>query len=47
MAKDSGGGFPRRKPWVEIAAALLLFFGDVRCGALFMVIHVIYKYKNR
>ena len=31
-------------------AALLfwfLFFGDLRCGALlFMVIHVIYKYKK-
>ena len=24
------------------------FFGDFRCGTLlFMVIHVIYKYKNR
>ena len=30
------------------AALLFLFFGDFRCGALlFMVIHVIYKYKNR
>ena len=30
------------------AALLLWFFGDFRCGALlFMVIHVIYKYKNR
>ena len=29
------------------AALLFLFFGDFRCGALlFMVIHVIYKYKN-
>ena len=27
---------------------LFWFFGDFRCGALlFMVIHVIYKYKNR
>ena len=30
------------------AALLYWFFGDFRCGALlFMVIHVIYKYKNR
>ena len=30
------------------AALLLWFFGDFRCGALiFMVIHVIYKYKNK
>ena len=30
------------------AALLLWFFGDFRCGAvLFVVIHVIYKYKNR
>ena len=30
------------------AAILFWFFGDFRCGALlFMVIHVIYKYKNR
>ena len=30
------------------AAFLFWFFGDFRCGALlFMVIHVIYKYKNR
>ena len=30
------------------AALLIWFFGDFRCGALlFMVIHVIYKYKNR
>ena len=29
------------------AALLFWFFGDFRCGALlFMVIHVIYKYKN-
>ena len=29
-------------------ALLFWFFGDFRCGALlFMVIHVIYKYKNR
>ena len=28
------------------AALLFWFFGDFRCGALlFMVIHVIYKYK--
>ena len=37
--------------WVEIAltvALLFWFFGDFRCGALlFVVIHVIYKYKNR
>ena len=27
---------------------LFWFFGDFRCGALlFMVIHVIYKYKNK
>ena len=30
------------------AALLFWFFGNFRCGALlFMVIHVIYKYKNR
>ena len=30
------------------AALLFWFFGYFRCGALlFMVIHVIYKYKNR
>ena len=30
------------------ADLLFWFFGDFRCGALlFMVIHVIYKYKNR
>ena len=30
------------------AALLFWFFGDFRCGALFfMVIRVIYKYKNR
>ena len=30
------------------AALLLWFFGDFRCGALlFVVTHVIYKYKNR
>ena len=30
------------------AAPLLWFFGDFRCGALlFVVIHVIHKYKNR
>ena len=30
------------------AALLFWFFGDFRCGVLlFMVIHVIYKYKNR
>ena len=30
------------------AALLFWFFGDLRCGALlFMVILVIYKYKNR
>ena len=30
------------------AALLFWFFVDFRCGALlFMVIHVIYKYKNR
>ena len=30
------------------AALLFWLFGDFRCGAiLFMVIHVIYKYKNR
>ena len=30
------------------AALLLWFFGDFRCGALlFVVINVIYKYKNR
>ena len=29
------------------AALLFWFFGDFRCGALlFIVIHVIYKYKN-
>ena len=30
------------------AAFLFWFFGDFRCGALLlMVIHIIYKYKNR
>ena len=30
------------------AALLFWFFGEFRCGALlFMVIHVIYKYKTR
>ena len=30
------------------AALLFWFFGDFRCGALlFMVIYVIYKYKNK
>ena len=30
------------------AALLFWFFGDFRCGALlFMVIYVIYKYRNR
>ena len=30
------------------AALLFWFFGDFRCGALlFMVIYVIYKYKDR
>ena len=30
------------------AALLFWFFGDFRCGVLlFMVIYVIYKYKNR
>ena len=30
------------------ATLLFWFVGDFRCGALlFMVIHVIYKYKNR
>ena len=30
------------------AALLFWLFGDFRCGALLlMVIHVIYKYKNR
>ena len=30
------------------AALLFWFFGDFRCGALlFIIIHVIYKYKNR
>ena len=30
------------------ATLLFWFFGDFRCGALlFMVSHVIYKYKNR
>ena len=30
------------------AALLLWFFGDFRCGALlFVVIHVIYKYKKK
>ena len=34
--------------FVGKAALLFWFFGDFRCGALlFMVIHVIYKYKNR
>ena len=29
------------------AALLFWFVGDFRCDALFMVIHVIYKYENR
>ena len=30
------------------AALLFWFFGDFRCGALlFIVIHFIYKYKNK
>ena len=37
------GGSSRPK-----AALLFWFFGDFRCGVLlFMVIHVIYKYKNK
>ena len=35
-------------PGAGKAALLFWFFGDFRCGALlFMVIHVIYKYKNK
>ena len=47
-----GRGFVDRNPVIFIAgrpkvALLFWFFGDFRCGALlFMVIHVIYKYKN-
>ena len=34
--------------WPPKAALLFWFFGDFRCGALlFVVIHVLYKYKNR
>ena len=29
------------------AALLFWFFGDFRCGVLFIVILVIYEYKNR
>ena len=33
---------------LSLLALLFWFFGDFRCGALlFMVILVIYKYKNR
>ena len=43
MAVFTDASFGRPK-----AALLLWFFGDFRCGALlFVVIHVIYKYKNR
>ena len=44
---------PPPRPVIFIAgrpksALLFWFFGDFRCGALlFMVIYVIYKYKNR
>ena len=32
----------------KFKALLFWFFGDFRCDALlFMVIHVVYKYKNR
>ena len=32
----------------SLIAMITGFFGDFRCGALlFMVIHVIYKYKNK
>ena len=43
------GGRVVRWCWGRPKAALLFwFFGDFRCGALlFMVIHVIYKYKNK
>ena len=34
--------------WPSQGGSSVLFFGDFRCGGLlFMVIHVIYKYKNR
>ena len=39
-----------RRCWVNRPKATLLlwFFGDFRCGALlFVVIYVIYKYRNR
>ena len=40
-APQSSSGRPK-------AALLFWFLGDFRCGALlFMVIHVIYKYKNK
>ena len=42
------GGFSVLKCGRPKAAFLFWFFGDFRCGALlFMVIHVIYKDKNR
>ena len=56
LGSQGGAGRPRAgwgPPVIFIAgrprAALLFwFFGDFRCGALlFMVVHVVYKYKNR
>ena len=45
MGKVVGYDFIAGRPK---AALLFWFFGDFRCGALlFMVILVIYKYKNR
>ena len=43
MKKKSAAELGRPK-----AALLFWFFGDFRCGALlFVVVRVIYKYKNR
>ena len=41
-------GLNSNKTIVKLGMDLLWFFGDFRCGALlFVVIHVIYTYKNR
>ena len=45
--RTKGGGAGEMKCFVA-EIGLFWFFGDFRCGALlFMVIHVIYKYKNK
>ena len=57
QGRTKGEGWPTtnyfKPPVIFIAGRpkadlLPWFFGDFRCGALlFVVIHVIYKYKNR